>query len=89
MDLLNESGIYFVPTEKFKEDSTSGWIATDYVKFIKMTLWTCRHFDKILDQKLLSVSTTHVKQHNRNECTAYSNLFNLEVPKKLKDKKGG
>ena len=86
MDLLNEPGIDLVPKEKLKNDSTSGWIATGYVKFIKMKLWMCRNFDRILDRKLSSVSITHVKQHNSKVYTVYLNLFNLEVPKNLKDK---
>ena len=86
MDLLNVSGIDVAPSEKLNDDSTSGWIAMDYAKHIKMILWTCRHFNRILDKKLSSVSTTHVKHQNSKVCTACLNLFNLEVPKNLKDK---
>ena len=89
MDLLNEPGIDLLSKEKLKNDSTSGWIATDYVKFIKMTLWMCRNCDRILEQNLSLVSTTHIKQHNRKVYTVSSNLVNLEVPQNFKDKTVG
>ena len=38
MELLYNSGIDFLLTKMFKEDKTSGWLATDYIKFIKLIL---------------------------------------------------
>ena len=48
MDILSKSGIDFLPTELLKDDNSSGWIANDYVKFVKSMPWIFITFDTML-----------------------------------------
>ena len=86
MELLVKSDLDFVSSKILEDDKSSSWITTNYVKFVKVMLWIFYNFDKMLENKF-SNSNFNIKNYNSKICMAYLKLHNLEVSKKLDEKR--
>ena len=85
MEQLLVAGIDFGPNVVLKDEKTSGWIASDYLRLCKVMPWVFKDMDYIF--KLM-----FIKNDNPNTCTAkmcknYLLLQNQDVPSTLKDKR--
>ena len=79
------AGIDFGPNVVLKDEKTSGWIASDYLRLCKVMPWVFKDMDYIFNLMF-------IKNDNPNTCTAkmcknYLLLQNQDVPSTLKDKR--
>ena len=47
---LCSSNIDFLPTTMLNECKTTGWLASDFIRTMKMWLWACRNVDTIIEK---------------------------------------
>ena len=76
IDLLIKFSIDFLLTEKIKDDKTTGQIAVDYVRFIRVIYWVCKDFDKLL--YCMFGSEFNIKNYNSKICRNYLSQYNIE-----------
>ena len=84
---LCNSDIDFLPSEMMNEDRTTGWLAINLMKVIKVWLWLFRNYGLIIENKHDDVSVDHTK-YNAKMCSACLKLRNENIPLTLSEKKG-
>ena len=68
-----------------KEDKTSDWLATDYIKVMNVFPWLFRNYRLIIDNKYDNPSINYIK-YNAKMCLTYLKLCNLNIPKSLENR---
>ena len=68
-----------------KGDKTTGWIASDYMKVMKLLPWIFRYHNSTVKDKFNN-SNFNIKDYNTKICTAYLKLHNEKNPSKLIEK---
>ena len=66
-------GIDFLPSEMMKEDKITGWLATDYMKVMKVWLWLLRSCGLIIKCKCDNASVEPTN-YTAKICSAYLKL---------------
>ena len=70
-----DSKIDFAPSKMLKGDKTTGWIASDHMKVMKLLPWIFRNHNSIVKEKFDN-SDFNIKDYNTKICTAFLKLCN-------------
>ena len=84
---LCNSNIDFLPTTILNEDKTTGWLASDFMKVMKIWPYLLRNVDSIIEHKFKISSKVDVKKFTKKMCTAHLNMCNIEVPNDLNNQR--
>ena len=85
MQQLLVAGIDFGPNVVLKNEKTSGWIASDYLRLAKVMPWVFKDMDYIM--KIMFIKNDNPFTHAAKMCKNYSIIHNLDMPDTLKEKR--
>ena len=85
MEQLLAAGIDFGPNAMLRDEKTSGWIASDYLRLSKVMPWVFKDMDNIM--KLMFQENEDIDKHTSKMCRNYLMLHNQVTPETLKEKR--
>ena len=65
---------------------TTGWLASDFIRTMKMWLWTHRNVDTIVEKHFNVNNDDDGKKCNGLMCSAYLSMYDVEVPETTEEK---
>ena len=69
------------------EYKTTGWLASDFIRTMKMWLWTHRNVDTIIEKHFNVNNDDDGKNYNGLMCSAYLSMCDVEAPETTEKKR--